>query len=56
MKPFDLEPWSADWAWGIPLIVITVIVHVLGLGLVEVGVERGLKFFGKLRARLPWGC
>jgi hypothetical protein len=25
--------WSADWAWGLPLIVLTVVIHVLGLGL-----------------------
>jgi hypothetical protein len=25
--------WGADWAWGFPLIVLTVLVHVLGLGL-----------------------
>jgi hypothetical protein len=24
-------PWHADWIWGCPLIVITVIIHVLGL-------------------------
>jgi hypothetical protein len=24
--------WHADWAWGCPLIVLTVIIHVLGLG------------------------
>ena len=24
--------WSADWAWGVPLIVLTVVIHVLGLG------------------------
>ena len=27
--------WSADWAWGVPLIVLTVVVHVLGLGLLS---------------------
>ena len=24
--------WSSDWLWGCPLIVLTVIIHVLGLG------------------------
>lgn len=24
--------WRADWAWGAPLIVLTVLIHVLGLG------------------------
>ena len=27
--------WSADWAWGCPLIVLTVIIHVLGLGVIK---------------------
>jgi len=30
--------WSADWAWGLPLIVTTVVIHVLGLGLIGVKV------------------
>ena len=25
--------WSADWAWSLPLIVVTVVLHVMGLGL-----------------------
>jgi hypothetical protein len=28
-------PWRADWVWGCPLIVITVIFHVLGLGFIS---------------------
>jgi hypothetical protein len=24
-------PWDADWIWGCPLIVVTVIIHVIGL-------------------------
>ena len=27
--------WSADWIWGLPLIVSTVIIHVLGLGFIS---------------------
>jgi hypothetical protein len=27
--------WSADWAWGLPLIVLTVVVHVLCLGFIN---------------------
>jgi hypothetical protein len=26
--------WRSDWAWGLPLIVLTVVIHVLGLGLI----------------------
>jgi hypothetical protein len=27
--------WTGDWAWGLPLIVLTVIMHILGLGLIN---------------------
>jgi MFS superfamily sulfate permease-like transporter len=33
MNPIDAATWSADWAWSVPLIVMTVVIHVLGLGL-----------------------
>jgi hypothetical protein len=33
--------WSADWAWGLPLIVLTVLIHVSGLGLVSHGLANG---------------
>jgi len=33
MVPSDELVWSADWAWGLPLIVVTVVFHVMGLGL-----------------------
>jgi len=23
--------WSADWAWGLPLVVLTVLIHISGL-------------------------
>jgi len=28
----DAASWNADWAWGLPLIVANVIIHVIGLG------------------------
>jgi hypothetical protein len=28
-------PWHADWAWGVPLIVLTVILHVYGLVIIQ---------------------
>jgi hypothetical protein len=28
--------WNSNWAWSIPLIVLTVIIHVIGLGLFNV--------------------
>ena len=33
MSLTDPGYWSADWAWSLPLIVLTVVIHVLGLGL-----------------------
>ena len=27
--------WSANWAWGVPLIVLTVVIHVLGLAFIK---------------------
>jgi hypothetical protein len=27
--------WEANWAWGVPLIVLTSVVHVLGLALIN---------------------
>jgi len=32
--------WGADWAWGLPLIVLTVIIHVSGLGLLNQKIVR----------------
>lgn len=31
----DLFTWHADWALAVPLIVLTVVIHVVGLGLVS---------------------
>jgi hypothetical protein len=27
--------WHADWAWGLPLIVVNVVIHVLRLGVIS---------------------
>jgi hypothetical protein len=36
VNPDDLSPpWSADWAWGLPMIVLTVMFHVTGLGFIN---------------------
>jgi hypothetical protein len=31
------ESWGADWAWGIPLVLLTLLIHVSGLGLLTQG-------------------
>jgi hypothetical protein len=36
----DPMNWCADWAWGLPLIVLTVIIHVVALGLISQRVIR----------------
>jgi hypothetical protein len=33
--------WRSDWAWGLPLIVLTVLIHVSGLGLISQKVVHG---------------
>jgi len=32
--------WVADWAWSLPLILLTVVIHVFGLGLINERVVR----------------
>ena len=43
---FASEPgvWRADWAWGIPLIVCTLVLHVLGMGLAH---QTAVGFFAR---------
>ena len=40
--------WGADWAWGCPLIVLTVIVHVLGVGFIT---QRAILLYGDVGKR-----
>lgn len=35
----DPISWGADWVWGMPLIVLTVVIHVIGLGLINQRVD-----------------
>jgi hypothetical protein len=37
-----MAEWQADWIWSLPLIVLTVVIHVLGLGLINERVVRAL--------------
>jgi hypothetical protein len=37
--------WSADWIWGCPLIVLTVIVHVLCIGYIS---QRAILIYGDM--------
>ena len=40
--------WRADWAWGVPLIVLTVVIHVLSLGLIN---QRGARLLSHMTER-----
>ncbi len=35
MNPNDVGTWISDWGWGLPLIVLTVVIHVCGLALIR---------------------
>lgn len=43
MNLIDGSTWSGNWAWGLPLIVLTVVMHVCGLGLIH---ERVIQVLG----------
>jgi len=40
MNAVEAGGWSANWAWSLPLIVLSVVIHVIGLGLMNEGVVR----------------
>ncbi len=53
MNITDLTPWSADWAWGLPLIVLNVVIHVSGLSLINDRVVRVMSGAGERRRVTP---
>ncbi|WP_074123459.1 hypothetical protein [Bradyrhizobium sp. AS23.2] len=44
--------WITDWLCGLPLIVLASVIHVIGLGAIELGVERSLKRAKRVRGHL----
>jgi hypothetical protein len=40
----NISPWSADWVWGVPLIVLTVMFHVSGLGVIRRNTDRRMQY------------
>ncbi len=42
MDTLEVVTWHSDWAWSLPLIVTTIVVHVLGLGLLNRATEWAL--------------
>jgi hypothetical protein len=53
MNPENIIGWSADWAWGLPLIVSTVILHAYSLGLLNTEVNARLNKTGRLGLGRP---
>jgi hypothetical protein len=37
-------PWTMDWMWGLPLSVVTVVLHVFGLDLIRTQFHAVLSF------------
>jgi len=35
MEPNEFGAWGVDWAWGLPLIIVTVVFHAYGLSLIH---------------------
>ncbi|HTZ49122.1 MAG TPA: hypothetical protein VMH20_16130 [Verrucomicrobiae bacterium] len=35
LDPVNMVPWSSDWLWSLPLSVICVVIHVVGLYLIK---------------------
>jgi hypothetical protein len=48
----DATVWDGNWAWSLPLIVITVIFHVIGLVLINERVIRAKRILKKSRTFL----
>jgi hypothetical protein len=44
----DPASWRADWAWGLPLIVLTLLIHALGLGLIN---QKAIRIFTHISER-----
>jgi hypothetical protein len=42
------DSWTADWAWGIPLVLLTVAIHVYGLAVIS---QRVIELCGPMEQR-----
>jgi len=46
-------PWGVDWGWGLPLILLTVVIHVFGRGIINELVVRVLSRSMDRRRLIP---
>jgi hypothetical protein len=49
----DALSWNGNWAWALPLIVLTLLIHVVGLALINVRMVRMMGAIQKNRDFLP---
>lgn len=49
----DAVSWDGNWAWALPLIMVTLMLHVVGLALINVGMLRLMRRIRAARAFLP---
>jgi hypothetical protein len=50
---YDATSWDGNWAWALPLIVLTLLVHVVGLALINVQMVRTLSHVRPGRGFFP---
>lgn len=53
MNTVDAGGWSGNWAWSLPLIVVDVVIHVIGLALINESVVRVLSGARERRRSMP---
>jgi hypothetical protein len=53
MNAVDVGAWGANWAWSLPLIVLSVVIHVIGLVLISESVARVLTGAMERRRFMP---
>jgi hypothetical protein len=47
MNAENVAPWGTDWAWGLPLIVLTVMFHILCLNFLKQRTDHGIQYVWK---------
>jgi hypothetical protein len=52
LDPTHIVPWSSDWLWSLPLSVVTVVIHVVGLYIVRQRFDRVLIQASQRRMRI----
>jgi hypothetical protein len=53
MNGIDVGPWDSNWVWSLPLIILNVVLHVIGLGFVNEAVVRALSGAMVRRSFMP---